>query len=88
MQQDDPRYQAAAQRVKARTDFYRYLAIYLILSVFFWVIAIATDGGWWPVWYMIGGGIGVAFMGLNVFIPRKTEEERQRMIEEEMRRGR
>lgn len=88
MASQDPRYREASRRVAAKINFCRFLGLYLILSVFFWVIAFMTNGGWWPIWYMVGAGFGLAWMAYNAFMPQISEEERQRMIEDEMRRNR
>ncbi len=79
-------YQEAARKVRKKIGFYRTLASYVIVCIFFWGIAIVSDGGWWPAWVMLGWGIGLAFQGFDAFAPGQTEAEKQRMIQEELRR--
>lgn len=58
-----------------RVKFKYNLAAYIILNTFFWILWFLTDGDthqpfWpWPVWPMLGWGIGLAFhyMGAYVF---------------------
>ncbi len=74
----------AVERLEARRGFFIHLAIYVVVnSLLFIQWAVVTPGaGYWPVWTLIGWGIGLAFHGIAVFIGgREPSEER---IEREM----
>jgi hypothetical protein len=67
---------------KKRVGFRRHLATYIIINAFFWVIWFVTDhqsedaenGGIpWPIFPMIGWGIGVTFSFLNSYVYPKTD---------------
>ena len=66
---------------KKRVGFRRHLATYIIINAFFWAIWFTTDhksddaesaGIPWPIFPMIGWGIGVAFSFLNSYVYPKT----------------
>ena len=49
---------------KRRAEFKRHLATYLIINGFFWAIWFFTsdhNDGCWPIWPMLGWGVGLAF---------------------------
>jgi hypothetical protein len=60
----DPQLWNLAQR---RASFKRHLVVYLILNAFFWVLWYFSGGPSyneglpWPVWPMLGWGIGLGF---------------------------
>ena len=69
-QRDDKLWQIA----KKRAGFQRNLASYFIVVGFLWAIWWFTAGRRgintgipWPVWVMIGGGIGLLFQYLNAY---------------------
>jgi hypothetical protein len=57
--QDDPLWKIARKRAK----FKQHFAVYLIMSAFFWAIWYFTDRSayMWPIWPMLGWGLGLAF---------------------------
>ena len=74
-----------------RASFKRHLFTYLIMTVFFWVVWYLS-GGYdvnsfpWPVWPMIGWGIGIAFHYVNAYVLPKsnaTEREYEKLIKEQ-----
>ena len=74
-----------------RASFKRHLFTYLIMNVFFWVVWYLS-GGYdvnsfpWPVWPMIGWGIGIAFHYVNAYVLPKsnaTEREYEKLIKEQ-----
>ena len=70
-QDRDPHLWHLAQR---RASFRRHLATYVILNTVFWVLWYFTQdagepGGLpWPVWPMLGWGIGVAFHYASAYL--------------------
>ena len=67
--------QAAIKRIKKRHDFYWHLVTYLIINgfmVFIW--AMGPRVGFWPMWVMIGWGIGLAFHAWAALGDRDTSE--------------
>lgn len=68
----DPQLWYIAQK---RTSFKYHLATYIVVNIFFWILWYfsgrhSSQEGWpWPLWPMIGWGIGLFFhwMGAYVF---------------------
>jgi len=82
---DDPR-AAAIGRIKTKRDFRNHVAIYALVNAGLVVIWALSGGGYfWPVWSIIGWGIGVAVHGYTVFIGERPISEDE--INEEMGRG-
>jgi len=86
----DTREQAARNRavtqLKKRRDFYGHLLVYVLVNTFLVVIWAVVDshGFFWPVFPIVGWGIGVVMNAWDVFWrPQITEEEIQREIERE-----
>ncbi len=85
-------YERAEKKVKARVDFFRHLAAYLVVNGLIFFIWLFTDGlkqGWrnpWFLWPLGGWGIGLLFHCLNVFVFESEAVARytQRQIEKEM----
>lgn len=70
-----------------RVDFKRHLTVYLVMNAAFWAIWYVTGRGYmWPVWPMVGWGVGVIFH--YVFDYRTasflSEEEEYRKLKNEM----
>jgi hypothetical protein len=86
----DTREQAARDRavtqLKKRRDFYGHLLIYVLVNTFLVVIWAVVDahGFFWPVFPIVGWGIGVVMNAWDVFWrPPITEHDIQREIERE-----
>ena len=81
-------YEEARKRVKAKTGFYRHLAVYVVVNimlVLLWAFA-AGRGYPWFLWPLGIWGIFVVFNFLDAFVfSRKTERDR-RAIEKEAER--
>lgn len=77
----------AIERIQARRGFYMHLVVYVIVNaglVLLW--ALQDAGNFWPMWPMIGWGIGVIAHGFGVFVgPRPITEDQ---IQREVERGR
>ena len=83
----DPQLWQLAQR---RASFKRHLATYLILNIFFWVLWYFSGGSRyneglpWPVWPMLGWGIGVAFHYMGAYVTSgdtTTEKEYEKLVQ-------
>lgn len=76
---------------KKRVGFKRHLITYVVMNIFFWIIWYLTDhkqedeenGGIpWPVFPMIGWGLGIVFNYLGVFVfnkPSSIEKEYEKL---------
>lgn len=68
---DDELRSIAAKRLKARSDFYHYLLVWLGVSILVTAIwAISGMGYFWPAWVIGGMGIAALFQAIGVFGPR------------------
>ena len=74
----------AVKRLKKRRDFYGHILVYLLVNVFLVVIwAVTSPGGFfWPVFPLVGWGIGVVMNAWDVFVAEEVTDERiQREME-------
>jgi 2TM domain len=74
----------AVTRLKKQRDFHGHLLIYVLVNAFLVVIWAITDrhGFFWPVFPIIGWGIGVVMNAWDVYARQEiTEEDIQRAIE-------
>ena len=61
----------AHRRLKARNDFKTLIIVWLAVSVLVTVLWMVNGGGdFWPVWPMLGIGIGVLVSGIHAYGPR------------------
>ena len=65
---------------KKRADFQRSLVSYFVVNAFLWFIWWFTQGRHgdahglpWPVWVMIGWGIGLVYQYLNAYGGSRTD---------------
>ena len=78
--------EAALRRLKKKRDFSTHLVSYVIINavlVLIWYLS--GRGYFWPMWVMIGWGIGLAFNGYDVYLRREITEAD---IQREMQRSR
>lgn len=77
---------------KKRAGFKVHLATYLIMNVFFWILWYFTglqadreSGLPWPVWPMLGWGIGIVFhyAGAFIFPKYNSVENEYRKLKEQ-----
>ena len=75
----------AIKRLKKRHDFYGHVLVYLLVNAFFVVIwAVTIPGGFfWPIFPMVGWGIGVVMNAWEVYFAEDFGEED---IDREMQR--
>lgn len=73
---------------KKRVGFKRHLASYIVINTMFWCLWYFTDhqeesaGVPWPVFPMLGWGIGVVFSYLNAYVlmkPDSVEKEYEKL---------
>lgn len=80
----------AIKRLKKRRDFHGHVLIYLMVNAFLVVIWAMTmpDGFFWPVFPIVGWGIGVVMNAWDVyFVQDFGEEDINREIERIERRS-
>lgn len=77
MENNDERLWRIAQK---RASFRKSLYSYLVINAFMWAIWWFTSGRFtgshgypWPVWIMLGWGIGLAFQYFNAYSGNKQD---------------
>ncbi|MGZ5417253.1 MAG: 2TM domain-containing protein [Nocardioides sp.] len=75
----------AIKRLKKRRDFHGHMLVYLLVNAFLVVIwAVTSPGGFfWPIFPMVGWGIGVVMNAWDVYFAEDFGEED---IDREMQR--
>ena len=77
--------EAAIKRLKAKRDFKSHLAIYLIVNAMLVGIwALSGRGYFWPIWPIVGWGVGVAVNAWTAYFEKPISEEQ---IRREMERS-
>ena len=81
----DPVRDRAIKQLKKRHDFTTHLLVYVLVNSFIVVIwAITNSGGFfWPVFPIVGWGIGLVMNAWDVWHPAEFDEDQ---IHREMRR--
>ena len=84
MTEDTQLCERAVKRLKKRRDFYGHILVYALVNAFLVVIWWMTspDGFFWPVFPIVGWGIGVVMNAWDVYYSEDLDEER---IAREMR---
>jgi hypothetical protein len=83
-------YERAKKRVEAKVGFYIHLAVYVGVNALLVIINLTSSPQYlWFKWPLLGWGIGMLFHGFSVFVlgAGKMARMKERMIEEEMRKG-
>ena len=82
---DDDLRARAVTRLKAKRDFHAHLLVYVLVNGFLVLIWAVTnpDGLFWPIFPMLGWGIGVVMNAWDVYARRELTEQE---IAREMRR--
>ena len=77
----------AIKRLKKWRDFSGHLLVYVLVNAFFVVIWAMTnpDGFFWPVFPIVGWGIGVALNAWDVYRNDEFDEEQIRREIERLR---
>ena len=76
----------AIKQLKKRRDFWGHLLVYCLVNTFIVVIWAMTgaEGFFWPVFFIVGWGIGVVMNAWDVFL--RDEEFDEQRIRREMER--
>jgi hypothetical protein len=83
IEQDERLRQMAIERLKKRGEFGAHLLAYVLVNAFLVAIWALTGAGFfWPVFPILGWGIGVAFNALDVYRRPPTEDRIRREIED------
>ncbi len=88
--QDEGLRERAIKRLKRRRDFYGHLLVYFLVNTFLVLIWALTDvnGFFWPVFPIVGWGIGVVMNAWDVFRNEEFGEEQiRREVERLQRQG-
>ena len=76
--------QRAVRRLKKRRDFYTHLLVFTLVNGFVVAIwAVTGQGFFWPIFPMVGWGIGLVMNGWDAFRDEDFDEEQ---IQREIRR--
>lgn len=77
----------AEKRLRAKRDLGAHLLAYILVNGFLVVIWAMTSGGFfWPVFPILGWGIGLAFNVWDVYSPEPSEDKIRAEMER-LRRG-
>jgi hypothetical protein len=72
----------ALDRLKRKRDFRNHLFVFVLVIASLWVIwAVAGLGFPWPIFPMLGWGIGLAFHGVDTYREPFTEEDVQAEVQ-------
>jgi len=73
---EDARRQEAIKRLKARRELRDHVATYVVVNlVLVGIWALSGAGYFWPVWSILGWGMGLAFHAWSVLGQRPISEE-------------
>jgi hypothetical protein len=81
---DDGLRDEAIERLKKKHDFYPHVIAYVLVNLFLVGIWAVTGAGFfWPVFPILGWGIGIAFHTWDTFSRQRITEQK---IQQEMQR--
>lgn len=76
-QQDDELRRKAIGRIRAIQGFKTHLAVYVVVNLFLVGVWAVTSGGYfWPIWPLLGWGIGLFFNWWGVYRVGAITEDR------------
>jgi hypothetical protein len=79
------RREAAIKRLKAKRGFNVHLGTFLVVNILLLVGWLSSGAGYfWPIWVLLGWGIGLGFHGWSVYFRQPISEDE---ISREMERG-
>lgn len=80
---DDRLMKLAEKRVKLKTGFIWDVTAYILVNIFLTIIWLITGGGYfWPMWPILGWGLGLAFHGASVLIELSRRNHSDAIYEE------
>jgi hypothetical protein len=78
----------AIQRLKKKRDFQTHVLVYIVVNAFLVVIWAVTSGGYfWPIFPILGWGIGVAANAWDVYGRKPISEDEIRREADRLRGG-
>jgi len=81
-------YQRAEKRVKARLRFYKHLTFFVVVNSFLLFINLLTSTRYlWFKWPFFALAVPLALHAIKLFVFHESSPIRERMLEEEIRRG-
>ncbi len=82
---EEARREVALKRLKARREFWQHVGVYVLVNALLVVVwAVTSDGGYfWPMWPLLGWGIGLVLHAWETFQRPISEEA----IRKEMEKG-
>jgi len=84
---DEALREQAIRRLKKKRDFQGHLLVYVLVNAFIVAIwAVTGSGFFWPIFPIIGWGIGVVLNAWDVYRPDEPDEDRIRREMEMLRR--
>ncbi len=81
-------YEHARKRVQKRKKFYSHVITWVVMSIFFILINLATTDYFWAIFPILCWGIAVAFHGIKIFTNEWEDGEIDREYERLKRRKR
>jgi hypothetical protein len=73
---DDTERAAARKRLEAKQEFFNHLVAYVLVNAaLIGIWAFSGGGHFWPMWVLLGWGIGVLFNAWAVFVQKPITEE-------------
>jgi hypothetical protein len=81
-----PDHQAAIKRIRAKRAFEHHATVYVAVNLFLIAVWALTGrgGDFWPIWPILGWGVGLGVHYWTVFFRRPTSEDE---IRREMQKG-
>lgn len=72
--------QAAVKQLRKKRDLQAHVLAYVMVNLLLNIVWLLTTAGgfYWPVFPLLGWGIGLAFNVWDVYAPAPTEEDIQR----------
>jgi hypothetical protein len=76
----------ARRRVGLKMGFYVHLTVYVLVNLGLFGIAGLNGRGHWPLFPLLGWGLGLAIHGIVVLLKLRGEGLRERMVASEIER--
>ncbi len=80
--EDERLREEARARLKKRSDFHAHLLVYVLVNTFLVIIWAMTGAGFfWPVFFIVGWGIGVVMNAWDVYREPPSEDQIRREMD-------